>query len=153
MDKEDKIFPSNEMLQFLTQVAFVGIEKGYFEESQSIFNLINDICPNSLEAKISKALGLIIMGHLVEGSQLLFQVLKKDPTNETARGFLVLAFKLAHQDEEAQKFANCMLKACKDESMRTLAQDIVEDYKRRISPQKLQAEQCQHYTKEVYAQH
>lgn len=153
MNKDNTTFPSNEMLQFLTQIAFVGIEKGYFDEAKDIFNTVEEICPSCLEAKITKAFGYIVMGHLEEGARLLFQVLKKDPKNETAKGFLMIAFKLSRQEKEAQTCALGMLEVCKDENMRTLANDIVEEYKRRITPQKLQAEQCQHLIKETYARH
>lgn len=141
---------SPEMLQFFLNVGFVGIEQGYFEEAQTLFDIVNKICPNDLNAQLSIGLGEACMGKLVDGVKRLFNVLKKDPTNELAKSFIAVAFKLGKVDAEALRCVQDILKNSQDAVAKEIAQGILDSYKGSITPQKLQAEQCARLSQEVY---
>lgn len=141
---------SPEMLQFFLNIGFVGIEQGCFSEAQILFDTVSKICPNDLNAQLSIALGDILMGKLVDGVKKLFDVLKKDSTNELAKSFIALAFKLGKVDSEALRCVQDIMKNSHDVIAKEIAQGILDSYKNSISPQELQAEQCSHLSQEVY---
>ena len=141
---------SSEMLQFILNVGFVGIEQGYFEEAQNLFDTVGKICPNDLNARLSIAMGEVLMGKLVDGVKKLFTVIKEDPANEIAKSFIAVAFKLGKIDAEALHFVQDILKNSKNVVAREIAQGILDSYKGSITPQKLQAEQCARLSQEVY---
>ena len=141
---------SPEMLQFMLNIGFVGIEQGYFEEAQVLFDTVGKICPNDLNAKVSIALGEVLMGKLIDGVKKLFAVIKENPSNELAKTFIALAFKLGKVDDEALHCVKDILTNSKDIVAKEIAQGILDTYKNKITPQNLQAEQCSHLKEESY---
>ena len=137
---ENKINP--EILQFVTNVAFVGIERGYFKEANEILSAVLEVCPNDINAKTTQAMGHVFMGQLVQGVKELFDVLKKDPKNEIVKGFLAIAFKLGHVDNQALSLSQQILEYSNNEIAKNIARSILEDYRNHISPHALQAELC-----------
>ena len=142
---EKKINP--EMLQFLTNVAFIGIERGYFKEANEILSAVTAIRPNDLNAKTTQAMAHVFMGELVKGVKELFDILKQDPKNEIVKGFLAVAFKLGHVDNQALNLSQQILEHSDNEIAKNIAQGILEDYKKHISPHALQAELCTNLNK------
>ena len=141
---------SSEILQFILNVGFVGIEQGYFEEAKTIFDTVGKICPNDLNARLSIAIGEVLMGKLVDGVKKLFAIIKEDPANEIAKSFIAVAFKLGKIDAGALHFVQDILKNSKDAVAKEIAQGILDSYKNSITPQELQAEQCSRLNQEVY---
>lgn len=141
---------SHEMLQFFLNVGFIGIEKGYFEDTQALFNIVGKICPNDLNAQLSIAFGNVLMGNLVDGVKKLFAILKEDPANELAKSFIAVSFKLGKINDEALHFSQDILKNSKDVVAKEIAQGILDSYKDNITPHELQAEQCSRLNQEVY---
>ena len=137
---EKKVNP--ELLQFITNVAFVGIERGYFKEANEILSAVTEICPKDLNAKTMQAMAHVFMGQLVQGVKELFEVLKQDPKNEIVKGFLAVAFKLGHVDDQALNLSQQILEYSDNEIAKNIAQGILDDYKKHISPHALQAELC-----------
>ena len=137
---ENKINP--EILQFITNVAFVGIERGYFKEANAILSAVLEVCPNDSNAKMTQAMAHVFMGDLVQGVKELFDVLKQNPKNEIVKGFLAVAFKLGHVDHQALSLSQQILEHSDNEVAKSIAQGILDDYKNHISPHALQAELC-----------
>ena len=131
---------SKELLQFITNTAFVGIERGYFKEADEMLNTVVEICPKNLSAKVARAMGRVFMGQLTQGVKELFGVLKEDPKNEIAKGFIALAFKIARMDDQAVELSQQILTYSPDQSAKAIAQGILEDVKNKISLHALQAE-------------
>ena len=142
---ENKINP--EILQFVTNIAFVGIERGCFKEANAILSAVREICPNDVNAKTTQAMGHIFMGQLVQGVNELFDILKQDPKNEIVKGFLAVAFKLGHVDNHALDLSQQILEYSDNEVAKNIAQGILDDYKKNISPHALQAELCTNLSK------
>jgi hypothetical protein len=142
---KNKINP--EILQFVTDVAFVGIERGYFKEANEILSAVLEVCPNDVNAKTTQAVAHVFMGQLVQGVKELFEILKKDPKNEIVKGFLAVAFKLGHVDNQALNLSQQILEHSDNEIAKDIAQGILEDYKNHISPHALQAELCANLSK------
>lgn len=137
---ENKINP--QILQFVTNVAFVGIERGYFQEANNILSSVLEVCPNNLNAKTSQAMAHVFMGQFVQGIKELFGILKQDPKNEIVKGFLAVAFKLGHVDHQALNLSQQILENSNDETAKSIARGILEDYKNHITLHALQAELC-----------
>lgn len=137
---ENKINP--EILQFITNVAFVGIERGYFKEANAILSAVLEVCPNDSNAKTTQAMAHVFMGDLVQGVKELFDVLKQNPKNEIVKGFLAVAFKLGHVDHQALSLSQQILEHSDNDVAKGIAQGILDDYKSHISPHALQAELC-----------
>ena len=142
---ESKINP--ELLQFITNVAFIGIERGYFKEANEILAAVLEIRPNDINAQTTQAMAHVFMGQLVQGVKELFNVLKKDPKNEIVKGFLAVAFKLGHADDQALSISQQILEHSNNDVAKSIAQDILKDYKNHISPHALQAELCTNLSK------
>ena len=142
---ENKISP--ELLQFITNIAFVGIERGYFKEANEMLSAVREACPNNINAKMTQAMGHVFMGQLVQGVKELFDVLKQDPKNEIVKGFLAVAFKLSRADEQALDVSQQILEHSDNEVAKSIAQGILEDYRNHISPHTLQAELCENLNK------
>lgn len=142
---ENKINP--EILQFITNIAFIGIERGYFKEANEILAAVLEVCPNDLNAKTTQAMAHVFMGQLVQGVKELFDVLKQDPKNEIVKGFLAVAFKLGHIDHQALSLSQQILENSDNDVAKSIAQGILEDYKNHISPHALQAELCTNLSK------
>lgn len=146
MDEElKKIFPG-ELLELLANVAFVGIERGRFNEAQEIFAALVEARPHNINSKIAQAMGELMMLHVTDAVKMLTTCLKEDPNNETAKGFLALALKMGKVDNEAVGLSKHILNTCKDNDTRSIAQGILESCKNALSLHKLQAEQCQKVT-------
>ena len=141
---------SPEMLQFMLNVGFVGIERGFFAESKVLFDTVVKLCPNDLNVRLSQAIGEVFMGELVDGVKKLFAVIKEDPANEFAKSFIAIAFKLGKLDEQALQCVQDILKNSRDVVAKEIAQGVLDSYKNSITPQKLQAEQCSRISQEVY---
>lgn len=142
---KNKINP--EILQFVTNIAFVGIERGYFKEANEILSAVLEVCPKDLNARMTQAMAHVFMGQLVQGVKELFDVLKQDPKNEIAKGFLAIAFKLGHVDNQALSLSQQILEHSDDDTAKSIAQGILDDYKNHISPHELQAELCTNLSK------
>ena len=74
---------------------------------------------------------------------MLMACLKEDPNNETVKGFLAIALKMGQADDQAVSLSKHILKNCKNNDTRSIAQGILETCKKTLSLHKLQAEQCQ----------
>ena len=142
---ENKVNP--EVLQFITNIAFVGIERGCFKEANEMLSAVREVCPNDLNAMTTQAMAHVFMGQLVEGVKELFEVLKKDPKNEIVKGFLAVAFKLGRADDQALSLSQQILEYSNNDIAKSIAQGILEDYKNHISPHELQAELCTNLNK------
>ena len=142
---ENKINP--EILQFITKVAFVGIERGYFKEANAILSAVREVYPDDVNAKMTQAMAHVFMGQLVEGVKELFDVLKQDPKNEIVKGFLAIAFKLGHVDNQALSLSQQILEHSDNEIAKNIAQSILDDHKNHLSPHALQAELCTNLSK------
>lgn len=142
MDEElKKVFPG-ELLELLANVAFVGIERGRFKEAQEIFSALVDVRPHNINSKIAQAMGELMMCHVTDANKMLMACLKEDPNNETVKGFLAIALKMGKADDQAVSLSKHILKNCKDNDTRSIAQKILETCKKTLSLHKLQAEQC-----------
>ncbi len=139
--KNNRPFPA-EMFQFLTNVGLVGIECGRFQEAQTIFDIIVNVLPNDLNAKIVQALGLVFTGKWVEGAKALAAILKEDPKNEQVLSFFAMVFKMGKIDGEAMSIIHTILQNSQNESARQLAQEMLNDYRNHIKPDQLNAEQA-----------
>lgn len=142
---KNKIDP--EILQFITDIAFVGIERGYFKEANDILLAVLEVCPNDSNAKITQAMVHVFTGQLVQGVKELFSILKQNPKNEIVKSFLAVAFKLAHIDHQALSLSQQILENSNNEIAKTIAHDILEDYRNHITPHALQAELCTNLSK------
>ena len=142
---ENKISP--ELLQFITNIAFVGIERGHFEEANEILSAVREVCPSNISAKITQAMAHVFTGQLVQGAKELFDILKQDPKNEIVKGFLAIAFKLGRADAQALDVSQQILEYSDNEIAKNIAQGILEDYRNHISPHTLQAELCSNLNK------
>ena len=143
MDEElKKIFPGD-LLELLANVAFVGIERGRFKEAQEIFSALVDVRPHNINSKIAQAMGELMMCNVKDANKMLMACLKEDPNNETVKGFLAIALKMGQADDQAVSLSKHILKNCKNNDTRSIAQGILETCKNALSLHKLQAEQCQ----------
>ena len=132
----------NELFQLLANVGYVGINKGFFAESQSIFESIVAACPENIFAQQALGIAYIFSRKITEGTKVLFNVLKKDPKNELCRSFLAIAFKMTKVDNEAIGASRSVVEHGKDPAAIQIAKAILDSYETLITPKELQAEQA-----------
>jgi tetratricopeptide (TPR) repeat protein len=135
-----------ELLQLLAEIGYVGVNNGFFKESQVIFDAIVKARPDSLDALLAQGIGRIFSGQIANGSKILFKVLEKNPENELAKSFLAVAFKMTNVDSHAIAAAESVVKYGENPSAQQLAQAILDTYKKELSPMDLQTQQASQFS-------
>jgi tetratricopeptide (TPR) repeat protein len=137
----------SELLQLLAEIGYVGVNNGFFKESQAIFDAVVKARPDSLDALLAQGIGHIFSGQIANGSKILFKVLEKNPENELAKSFLAIAFKMTHVDSHAVAAAESVVKYGENPSAKQLAQALLDTYQKELSPMDLQTQQASQFSK------
>lgn len=119
-----------ELLRTLMNVGFIAANRGMIAHARQIFDGICAVRPDSEEARMGKAVSLMLTGKLLEPAEILADVYKNNPKNELARAFFALVMYLSKAHEAAARVAQNIIESNADAEAVVIAQSILDEMRR-----------------------
>lgn len=121
----------DELLDLLYEIAFFGMCRSYFPQSEAILTGYFAVKPESERLRIAMALYCIAVNHFEDGIKILRDdVLKKNPEADYAKAFLGMAYKNLKKIDEAKKVLNEVVNANRMPEAVAMANILLEEIKK-----------------------
>lgn len=121
----------DELLDLLYEIAFYGMCRSYFPQSEAILTGYFAVKPESERLHIAMGLYCISVSHFEDAVKIFRDdVLKTNPQSDYAKAFLGMAYKHLNKTEEAKKVLNEILNANRVPEAVALAKVLLEDIKK-----------------------